>query len=146
MGVGVRVFFLEDDGCFKKISYKKFDRFYRRDPEITFPQKAGGEIRYVMVYLKLVDRVPVGLYRMEFNIIHVDEKGRRDQARAQELFTLCGESMNGFFQSRNKNKVVDIGPYLARKRIDKEYRWVPTEKQAMDVLAKSLGYRPKESP
>ena len=135
MGLGVRVYFREDDGTFTRISVRRFDRFWNRDPEVAFPRFAGRAVYYAHVLVELENRQPVGIATMEFNVLHVDTRGRLDCDKLEERMQLAADLHR---QSRRlDSNLIDIRPYLAQKKIEASFQWKPTREQLAEIMARA---------
>jgi hypothetical protein len=59
MGMGLRVFFVDDNNALIKVSFARWDRLCNDHPKECFPEHAGKRLRYIFVVLELVNRNPV---------------------------------------------------------------------------------------
>ena len=141
MGIGVRIFIFEDQkDSLRRISLKKFDGLMVGERSIRFPEYAGQEKRCALIYLEFEQRKPVGVLRMEFNVIRFDRGGRRDRRHAQEARNLACVFLDPLLSiDEQHSNVVDIRPYLARKRYNEKFHWNPTDEQIYAVLLKAFG-------
>ncbi len=64
MGVGLRIFIVNDDNSLERLSLKKYERLMKRDPDISFPQYAGKRVRYAEVAIEFENRKLVEIIRM----------------------------------------------------------------------------------
>jgi hypothetical protein len=53
MGLGTRIFIVNEDDTLKRMPMKRYHRLFRRDPKEQFLEYAGSRIRYVLVVLEL---------------------------------------------------------------------------------------------
>jgi len=66
MGVGLRIFIVNDDNSLERLALTRYERLMRRDPDISFPQYSGKRVRYAEVAIELENRKPVEILRMEY--------------------------------------------------------------------------------
>ena len=76
MGLGTRIFIVNDDDTIKRMPMKRYHRLFKRDPEERFLEYAGNRIRYVLVVLALKNRKPVEILRIQYSYLAFDQKGR----------------------------------------------------------------------
>jgi hypothetical protein len=85
MGIGTRVFFVEDDNRLKHISLKRWEDLVRRDEQAKpFPEYAGQKIRCALVVLQVENRKPVDIIGLECDCLHFDDEGRIDEEQKQK--------------------------------------------------------------
>ena len=46
MGIGIRVFLVDDDDSIKRLPLTRYERLARRDPKERLPQHAGKRVRF----------------------------------------------------------------------------------------------------
>lgn len=78
MGVGLRIFLVNDDDSIQRLPLARYERLIRRDPKESLPQHAGKRVRYVEVALALAQRKPVGILRLQYFVLSFDSNGRID--------------------------------------------------------------------
>lgn len=49
MGIGLRIFLVNDDDSLERLAVARYERLLRRDPEECLPQYAGKRVRYALV-------------------------------------------------------------------------------------------------
>jgi hypothetical protein len=65
MGLGTRIFIVNDDDTLKRMPMKRYHRLFKRDPEERFLEYAGNRIRYVLAVLELKNRKPVEILKIQ---------------------------------------------------------------------------------
>jgi hypothetical protein len=88
MGVGLRIFIVNDDNAVKRLALTRYERLMQRDPHISLPQYAGKRVRYAEVAVEFENRKPVEILRMEYFIMHFDSKGRIDGTVQDDIMNL----------------------------------------------------------
>ncbi|MBW1727432.1 MAG: hypothetical protein JRF31_04475 [Deltaproteobacteria bacterium] len=133
MGVGLRIFIVNDDNSLKRISLKKYERLMKRDPDISFPQYAGKQVRYAEVAIEFENRRPAEILRMEYFIMHFDSKGRIDGTVQDDIMNL-GVNLAPPIHFETDPVVIDAQHLFAKKRFDHQFRWKPTPEIEMAIL------------
>ena len=85
MGIGLRIFIVNDDDSLERLALTRYERLMQRDPDTSFPQYAGKRVRYAEVAIEFENRKPVEILRMEYFIMHFDSKGWIDGTVQDEL-------------------------------------------------------------
>lgn len=131
MAMRIRVFFFGDDGAITRVPLARFERL--SNDEEVFAEHAGERVRCAMVFLEMHNRKPVGLYDIEFTIIPFDPEGRIDSAESQRAMRFAAETFV-LPEVPVRENVIDIKPFLARKRHQEEFSWSPTEAELRSLI------------
>ena len=133
MGLGLRIFIVNDDNSLKRLSLKKYERLMKRDPDISFPQYAGKRVRYAEVTIEFKNRKPAEILRLEYFIMHFDSKGRIDGTVRDDVMSL-GVNLAPPIHFETDSVVIDAQHRFAKKRFDHQFRWKPTPEIEMAIL------------
>ena len=133
MGVGLRIFIVNDDDSLERLSLKKYERLMQRAPDISFPQYVGKRVRYAEVTIEFENRKPVEILRMEYFIMHFDSKGRIDGTVRDDIMSL-GVNLTPPIYFKNDPVVIDAQHHFDKKRFDHQFRWKPTSEIEMAIL------------
>ena len=133
MGVGLRIFIVNDDNSLERLSLKKYERLMKRDPDTSFPQYAGKRVRYAEVAIEFENRKPVEILRMEYFIMHFDSKGRIDGSVRDDIMRL-GVNLAPPILFKNDPVVIDAQHLFAKKRFDHQFRWSPSPEIKTAIL------------
>ena len=133
MGVGLRIFIVNDDNSLERLALKKYERLMQRDPDISFPQYAGKRVRYAEVAVEFENRKPVEILRMEYFIMQFDAKGQIDGTVQDDIMSL-GVNLTPPIYFKNDPVVIDAQHRFAKKRFDHQFRWKPTPEIEMAIL------------
>ncbi len=146
MGIGLRIFLVNDDDSIKRLPYTKYERLLQRDSEVRFPQYAGKRVRYVETAIEYKQRKPVKIIRILFLILPFNSEGmiditekKKESHLAQEAYPLYTnvELPNGI--SDLPKGIVDARYLFARKRLNYEYRWRPTQEIETAIMKAIFG-------
>lgn len=137
MGISLRIFLVDDDDSIKRLPLTQYERLLRCDPEERFPEYAGKRVRYALVVVDLVNRIPVEIVRIQYSLLSFDSEGRIDPVEREKKATLAFELLPPMPIERDPSQLIDAQHCFAKKRYDNEYRWVPSpeiEKAIMDAI------------
>ena len=140
MGIGIRIYMVNDDGTLKRFSLARFERLFRRDEKERLPEYAGQRIRYVFAAVDLVNRKPVNLLWLEFNYLTLDSEGRLDEQELRDR-RRTGADMSWFPGDKERqDKVIDAQHLFAQRRYKAKHNWEPTpeiEEAVFDAILES---------
>jgi hypothetical protein len=123
MGLGVRVFFVENEGRVKRISLKRFQRLIDSGNVERLPEYAGQRLRIADVILEVKGRKPVAIERIDRAILVFDGTGRVDRGQEQKQGRLAVASLPWPMPESNEKSVIDARSRFAKKLIAHEYSW-----------------------
>ncbi len=126
MGIGLRVFLVNDDDSIQRLSLARYERLRRRDPKERLPKCARRRVRYALVMLELADRKPLEILRIQYSFLHFDSEGRIDTAQREREARLAMAMLPPIAKDPKRPHVVDARYRFARKRFEDEYKWNPT--------------------
>jgi len=127
MGLGLRIFIVNDDDSLKRLSVARYERLLRGDPRESLPQYAGKRIRYALVVLEVEQRKPVAINRIQYNFIFFDSEGRIDASEREKAARLALEMLPPLPPMEPKPEQVIVARHkFAKRRYDNHYKWTPT--------------------
>ena len=126
MGLGTRIFIVNDDDTLKRMPIMRYHRLFKRDPEERFLEYAGNRIRYVLVVLELKNRKPVEILRIQYSYFAFDQKGRLREDERERATRLSMEMIKPSLSEQESNHIINAGYKFAKKRFDREFRWEPS--------------------
>jgi hypothetical protein len=127
MGIGLRIFLVNDDDSIQRLSVAKYERLLRGDPRESIPQYAGRRVRYALVAIDLVNRKPVDVIYLHYGILCFDVEGRIDEVAQEKEWRLGVELMAPLLPENHPRQLIDARHRFARKRYDDQYRWTPSK-------------------
>ena len=128
MGIGLRIYFLDDTDSLQRLSVARYERLMNRVPAEAIPQYAGKRMRCAMVSLEVEGRKPKSIIRIDYMIIPFDTEGRLDSTELMEEMRLVTEfafSPLSILDEEDNRKIVNARDVFAKKRHTQEYTWVP---------------------
>jgi len=101
------------------------------------PEWAGQRVHCATVYVEFCRRIPVSVCRVDYTVLTFDPLGQLDASNWDRRATLASWTIDKNLL-RLSEPVVEIGPYLAVRRIREELKWTPTDEQAREILDMAL--------
>ena len=92
MGVGFRIFIIDDDDSIKRLPQTRYERLLRRDHQECFPRYAGKRVRCAEAAVQLVNRKPAAILRIVYLVLSFDAEGRIDLAEKRKGRRLAMEA------------------------------------------------------
>ena len=101
MGLGMRIFIIEDDDTIKRLPLARYERLLKRDSDERLSRYAGKRVRYALIVVELVNRRPIEVVRDEFAYLDFDQEGRfKEPEHEKEVSSAL--DMLGFFHQNNR--------------------------------------------
>ena len=126
MGIGIRIFVVNDDDSIKRLALARYDRLLERDPKERFSQYAGKRVRYALVVVDLVDREPAESLRIQCSYLSFDSEGRIDPAEGEREARLLLDILPSEPIISYPWAVVEPKRSLSKKCHDDEHKWMAT--------------------
>jgi hypothetical protein len=123
MGMGIRVFFIDNNDALIKVSYARWDRLHSDHPTECFPEYAGKKIRYIFVILDLEERKPVFINRIDCGYVTFDAAGKLDREEWAKHLLLAVESADLLGPEKTDDNVIMARAEFLRRRYHHRYRW-----------------------
>jgi len=137
MGLGSRIFIVNDDQSIKKLSMARFERLFRRDLDERLSKYAGKRVKYAHVVVELENRKPVSVVMIQYSYLSFDADGRIDQSSMEEEMQLGMQMMAPITLDLKSTNVVDAEHRFARKRFGDLYLWQPSP-DVKDAILKAV--------
>jgi len=126
MGKGVRIFFVNEDETLRRISVAMFDRLLGGDPDICFQEYAGKRIRYVLIILESIKRMPVEIISIQYSVLTFDPSGRIDLGDLEKEMEIGFQMLRPSCPDSVSPNVIHAEDRFALKRFHDHYTWEPT--------------------
>jgi len=129
MGIGFRVFLINDNNSLQRLPVARYERLLDGEPGERLLQYAGERVRCAMVSLEVRGRKPQFIIRIDYNFLSFDAEGRIDRSEQEKEMRLAAEFMSpiipAIFEEECSGKIVDARSQFAKKRYKQEFRWLP---------------------
>ena len=126
MGIGLRIFLVNDDGSLHRLGVARYERLLRRDPKERLPRYAGKRLRYALIVCEVEKRKPVEILRIEYSWLCLDSEGRIDAAEQEREQRLAVEVLPPVLMEEQPRQVIDAKHRFAEKRYKDRYTWTPS--------------------
>ena len=80
MGIGIRLYIVEDDDSLKRIPFNRYERMLRGVPGEALPQYSGRRMRSICAAIDMINRKPAEILRLEFSYLAFDSEGKLDRS------------------------------------------------------------------
>ena len=131
MGIGIRVFIVEDDDRLRRISEKQFEGLRSNDKKTKpLPEYDDRNIRYVLVGLDIENRKGSEIIHIDYGYFCFDNNGRFDKDFRQREHRSVAHSVSlssSPYKQNPKDNVIEAGHIFNKKRHKNEFHWTPTE-------------------
>ena len=139
MGIGLRIFLVNDNDFVHRLPLTKFERLRRRYTEECLPQYAGKRVRYALVVTEMERRNPVAIHRIQYAFLHFDSEGRLDIKEQEREARLAVELFPSIPDEEHPPQVIDAQHRFARKRYTDEYKWTPSLEMEAAIVEAVFG-------
>ena len=126
MGLGFRVFIVDDDYSLNRIPTTRFHRLFEADSDECLPQYSGKNKRCVIAILEVDGRKPLYVRHIDYIILNFDSKGRIDKDELERRKRMAVQSLPPLFEDKKSSTIIDASSYFYRKRYENEFKWKPT--------------------
>ena len=137
MGLGIRIFVVEEDDTIKRLPLTRYERLLKRDPDERLPKYAGMRLRYALIVVNLVNRKPIEIVRDEFFYLDFDKNGRLKEAEYEKKESSALDLLDFFLMKQQDKRVIDARNRFARKRYFDKNTWKPTD-ELVTAIAETI--------
>jgi len=135
MGIGCRVFFIDDNDSLQRISMARLERLLRFDRKESFPQYAGKRIRCAMAFVEVSGGQVLAIRNIEYSLLHFDAKGRIDKKEWERGMRLGMDLLPSIADEEHPQKVINAQHRFAKRRYEHEFKWRPSRKVEEAIVA-----------
>jgi hypothetical protein len=86
MGLGTRIFIVNEDDSLERLSLKRYNRLIKGHLDERLLQFAGKRIRYALIVLEMKNRKPAEILMAEYSFLTFDSEGRLDAVNKKKQF------------------------------------------------------------
>ena len=128
MGIGCRVFLVDDNDCLQRLPLARLERLLHFDRRESLPQYAGKRIRCVMVFLQVAGRQVLSIRNIDYFLLHFDAKGRIDKKEWEKGMRLGMDLLPPVLNGGHPKQVINAQHRFAKRRYEHEFKWKPSRK------------------
>jgi len=128
MGIGCRVFLIDDNDALQRISMSRLDRLLHFDRRESLQQYAGKRVRCAMVFLEVAGRQVFSIRNVDYFLLPFDDKGRIDKKEWEKGMRLGMELLPPLSDGQHPKQVINASHRFAKRRYEHEFKWKPSRK------------------
>src|SRR5512136_2941620 len=118
MGIGCRVFLVDDNDSLQRISMARLDRLLHLDRRESLPQYAGKQVRCAMAFVEVAGRQVLAIRNIDYFLLHFDDKGRIDKKEWEKGMCLGMDLLPSLHDEQYPQKVIDAQHRFAKRRYE----------------------------
>ena len=126
MGMGIRIYLVNEDDTLQRLSHARYERLFRREKRESLLRYACKRVRCVMLFLEVKNRKPLSISWTEYSYLAFDSEGKFDKKEWEDAFPLIAHMLPPQEEEKRPRKIIDAKERFARKKYQNEYRWEPT--------------------
>ena len=134
MGIGCRVFLVDDNDSLQRISMVRLTRLLHFDRRESLQQYAGKRVRCAMVFLEVAGRQVQAIRNIDYFFLHLNDKGRIDKKEWEKGMRL-GMELQPSLHKQYPQHVIDAQHRFAKRRYEHEFKWKPSRKVEDAIVA-----------
>jgi hypothetical protein len=139
MGLGIRIFIVEEDDTIKRLPLTRYERLFKRDPDERLLEYAGKRVRYALIVVDLVNRKPIEVVRDEFGFLEFDDEGRLKVSEHEKQERLAFDMLAPLLSDQTNDRIIDARHKFAKKRYSDKYSWTPTDEIVVGIAEAIFG-------
>ena len=142
MGMGFRIFLIDDNDSIHRLSIARFERLLRHDPGEDLAQYARKRVRCAIVLLEMIRRKPVAINHIDYPTLLFDVNGFIDAGELEKAAGLVVETLSSPTETQLQEKIIDARGCFAKERYEHEFKWTPTQEIQESILTAIFGNMP----
>lgn len=137
MGIGHRVFIIDDSDEIIRIPYSKFERLIQKDSQERMPGYKKSRMRYVYAVLDTEKRKPVSIWRIDYAYLYFDADGKIAPTSSNRGFK---EAMHILDCKRRKfsqgSNIIDAENVFRERALQNKIFWQPSEDLEREIVSR----------
>jgi len=142
MGIGIRIYIVEDDDSLKRIPLTRYERMLGGVPGEALPQYSGRRMRSICAAIDMINRKPTEILRLDFSNLAFDSEGKLDRSEFETAVRLGMDLLAPFETTAPKRKVINASHRFAEKRYKDQFSWSPTPEIEAAIITSIFGTKP----
>ena len=138
MGLGMRIFVVNDDGSLERLPAGRYNRLLRHGSNERLLQYAGQRVRCAVIVVESKNRKPIEIVKSQYSYILFDSNGRLLMEWDEKEARLAMDMLGPVIADKDK-QVVDARHKFARKRYVREYLWQPSSEIEAAIWKRIFG-------
>ena len=128
MGIGIRVFLVDDNDSVQRLPLARLDRLLHFDRRESLQQYAEKRVRCAMVFLQVTGRQVHSIRNVDYFLLPFDDKGRINKKEWEKGMRLGMELLPPILNGEYPKKVINAHHLFAKRRYEHEFKWKPSRK------------------
>ena len=138
MGIGIRVFLVDDNDYLQRLPLARLERLLRFDQRESLHQYAGKRIRCAMGFLEVTGRRVISIRNVDYFLLPFDAKGRINKKEWEKGMLLGMDLLPPLINEENPKQVINASHRFAKRRYEHEFKWKPSRKVEQAIVAAIL--------
>jgi hypothetical protein len=139
MGIGIRVFLVDDNDSLQRLPLARLERLLHFDRGESLPQYAGKRIRRTMVFLQVSGRQVLSIRNVDYLLLTFDDKGRINKKEWEKGMRLGMDLLPPLLNEENSKQIINASHRFAKRRYEHEFKWKPSRKVEEALVASVFG-------
>ena len=135
MGIGIRVFLVDDNDSLQRLPLTRLERLLHFDRRERLQQYAGKRVRCAMVFSEVAGRQVQAIRNIDYFLLQFNDKGRIDKKEWEKGMRLGMELLPSVLNEEHPRKVISAQHRFARRRYEHEFKWKPSRKVEEAIVA-----------
>jgi hypothetical protein len=128
MGIGCRVFLVDDNDSLQRISMARMTRLLHFDRRESLQRYAGKRVRCAMAFVQVAGRTVLAITNIDYFFLHFDAKGRINKKEWERGMRLGMDLLPSISDEENPKQVINAQHLFAKRRYEHEFKWKPIRK------------------
>jgi hypothetical protein len=138
MGIGYRVFLVNDNDSLQRIPMARLDRLLHFDRRESLPQYAGKRVHCAMVFVEVAGRRVLAIRNIDYFLLHFDAKGQLDKEEWEKGMRLGMDLLPSIPDGEYPKQVINAQHHFAKRRYEHEFKWKPSRKLEQTIIGATL--------
>lgn len=133
MGLGRKIFILEDTGDIRPIPNRLYDQLADGTSTATFPEYMNKQVKVLELFLEFRDRKPKKIYSTEKIFFKFDNNGKIDPAKNDLISRDVGNILSSIFSVKRGDILSELKPDLESLKFKDKYTWKISDEELEKV-------------
>ena len=135
MGIGCRIFLIDDNDSLQRISMVRLTRLLHFDRRESLQQYAGKRVRCAMAFLEVTGRRVLSIRNIDYFLLSFDDNGRINKKEWEKGVRLGMELLPSILDGEDPKQVINARHRFAKRRYEHEFKWKPSRKVEEAIVA-----------
>ena len=141
MGIGCRVFLLDQNDSVQRISMARLDRLLHFDRRESLPQYSSKRVRCAMVFVEVAGRIVLSIRNVDYFLLTFDAKGQIDKKEWERGIRFVMDLLPPIADKEYPKKIINAQHRFAKRRYEHEFKWKPDRKSEERIVTAAFSGR-----